>query len=181
MPERKPWSALIRQIRAASHWSQDELAERMQTDQTTISRWERDLVTPGPAARRKLDSLAKELGLKSLAGVELMVRASPFPMILVNRAMLVVAASASSGFNVAYRAGTNASRRAPAPSKFSAITRTTGLLGEALRRTRRILRIRLRAGPRDRRSRSGSHPCWQRYLRLGAKTPLMAGDPLSIA
>lgn len=101
MPERKSWSALIRQIRAAAQWSQDELAERMQTDQTTISRWERELVIPGPSARRKLDSLARELDLKSLAGIEVMVRASPFPMILVSRAMLVVAASESSGFEAA--------------------------------------------------------------------------------
>ena len=99
MTEQKSWSALIRQIRSARHWSQDALAEYMQTDQTSVSRWERGLVVPGPAARRKLDSLANDLGRQSLAGVEPMVRTSPFPMILVARSMQVVAASASSGFH----------------------------------------------------------------------------------
>lgn len=100
MNSRNPWSALIRQIRATLHWSQEDLAARMKTDQATISRWERCVVLPGPAARRTLERLAQEAGVRTLAGIELLIRVSPFPMILVDRHRVVKAASDSSGFVV---------------------------------------------------------------------------------
>ncbi|MDP3520696.1 MAG: helix-turn-helix transcriptional regulator [Hydrogenophaga sp.] len=93
-----PWSVLIRQLRASLHWSQADLAARMRTDQATVSRWERGVFLPSPSARRTLEKLALDAGVQSLAGVELIVHVSPFPMILVDRHRVVIAASATSGF-----------------------------------------------------------------------------------
>ena len=92
------WPALIREIRSARHWSQAELGEQLATDQASISRWERGVICPGYDVQQQLEALAQQFGLQSLFGVEMVVRASPFPMILVDRSLLVVAASASSGF-----------------------------------------------------------------------------------
>ena len=92
------WQALIRQLREHRHWSQEALAEQLQTDQATVSRWERGTVQPGFAAQRKLEALADAAGLQSLNGIERVVQCSPFPMLLVDRTLQVIAASASSGF-----------------------------------------------------------------------------------
>jgi transcriptional regulator with XRE-family HTH domain len=92
------WPELIRQIRAVRRWSQEALAEQMQTDQATVSRWERGIVQPGFAAQRKLEFVAQEAGLQSLNGIERVVQCSPYPMLLVDRNLQVIAASASSGF-----------------------------------------------------------------------------------
>jgi transcriptional regulator with XRE-family HTH domain len=92
------WPELIRQIRAVRRWSQEALAEQMQTDQATVSRWERGVVQPGFGAQRKLEFIAQEAGLQSLNGIERVVQCSPYPMLLVDRNLQVIAASASSGF-----------------------------------------------------------------------------------
>jgi len=92
------WQALISQLREHRRWSQEALAERLQTDQATISRWERGAVQPGFAAQRKLEALAHEAGLQSLNGIERVVQCSPFPMLLVDRTLQVIAASPCSRF-----------------------------------------------------------------------------------
>lgn len=97
-PSSNRWPAFIREVRAAKHWSQADLGAFLDADQASVSRWERGLVLPGFEVRKQLESLAEEVGLQSLCGIEMIVRASPFPMILVDSGLLVVAASASSGF-----------------------------------------------------------------------------------
>ena len=98
MKTKNKWSVLIRKIRAINRWSQEELSHVMGTDQATISRWERGQILPAAQTQEKLEALAEQVGLQSLSGIELLVNASPFPMILVDQLQMVVAASASSGF-----------------------------------------------------------------------------------
>lgn len=58
---------LLRQERERRGWSQSELAERIGTNQVSISRWEKGIVTPTPYFRQKLGELfgksLEELGL----------------------------------------------------------------------------------------------------------------------
>lgn len=60
-------SSLLRKEREKRGWSQNELAERIGTNQISISRWENGTVTPTPYYRQKLASLfgksLEELGL----------------------------------------------------------------------------------------------------------------------
>jgi transcriptional regulator with XRE-family HTH domain len=93
------WARLIRCIRQAAQLSQTELSERLGTDQGTVSRWERGVSIPQHDTQKLLDGLARELGLSSLEDIANIVRFSPFPMILVDRAAIVIAASATSGFS----------------------------------------------------------------------------------
>jgi transcriptional regulator with XRE-family HTH domain len=97
-PDSNRWPGLIRDIRHARHWSQAELGEQLGTDQASVSRWERGVIHPGFEIQQQLEALAQQTGLQSLFGLETVVRASPFPMILVDRSQMVVASSASSGF-----------------------------------------------------------------------------------
>ncbi len=92
------WAEFIVQLRHELGWSQGRLAEALQTDQTTISRWERGLMLPRVSLRGELEALARRAGLLTLSQVAGFVKASPFPMILVDRQGLVVAASGVSGF-----------------------------------------------------------------------------------
>ena len=94
----RDWAELIQQIRKLNHWSQEALAERLRTDQATVSRWERGVTRPAFQAQQGLEALAAGAGLQSLAGIGTVVRESPFPMILVDREGLLIAASLSSGF-----------------------------------------------------------------------------------
>ena len=93
------WSQLIVQLREKKGWTQERLAELLQTDQATISRWECGECEPrSDPVRQILESLAREFHLCFLGDTVNFVRQSPFPMILVDRNDLVVAASASSRF-----------------------------------------------------------------------------------
>lgn len=71
----------------------------LETKQANISRWESGGITPKREFQERLEGLATELGIQSLQGLLLVVRASPFPMLLTDRDGLVVGASASSGFS----------------------------------------------------------------------------------
>ncbi|MGP1353880.1 MAG: helix-turn-helix domain-containing protein [Parasphingopyxis sp.] len=51
---RSHWPSLVRTIRSRRGWSQSVLAEHLGVDQTTISRWERDIDKPGIRLRRVL-------------------------------------------------------------------------------------------------------------------------------
>jgi transcriptional regulator with XRE-family HTH domain len=79
--------------------SQTKLADRIGTDQVTLSRWERGEFAPSYKYRRTIEQLAQEAGLASLNDIVGLVTHSPFPMILVSRELIVVAASQSSGFS----------------------------------------------------------------------------------
>ena len=93
------WSRIIKQIRERSNLSQIQLAELLQTKQANISRWESGGITPKREFQERLEGLATDLGIQSLQGLLLVVRASPFPMLLTDREGLIVGASASSGFS----------------------------------------------------------------------------------
>ncbi len=93
------WAEFIVQLRYELGWSQSRLAEALRTDQTTVSRWERALMTPRVSVRAELESLASQAGLLTLSQVAGFVKASPFPMILVDRNGRVVVASSVSGFS----------------------------------------------------------------------------------
>lgn len=93
-----PWSEFILQLRHELGWSQSRLAEELGTDQTTVSRWERGLMQPRVSVRSALEILATKGGLLTFSQVAGFVKASPFPMILVDRTGQVVAASPISGF-----------------------------------------------------------------------------------
>ena len=77
-----------------------ELSDRLGTDQGTISRWERGMATPQHESRKQIHALARKLCLPTLHDLSSVVHYSPFPMILVDRHMTVIAASVKSGFSV---------------------------------------------------------------------------------
>lgn len=92
------WSGLIKHLKSALSLSQTEFADRLGIDQSTVSRWERGLSEPQYEIRKVLEDMARERGLAMLDDAATVVRHSPFPMILVDRKTIVMAASVSSGF-----------------------------------------------------------------------------------
>ncbi|MEY4685772.1 MAG: Antitoxin component of bacterial toxin-antitoxin system, MqsA [Pseudomonadota bacterium] len=94
------WSAIVRKIRRQAGLSQSGLADLLGTDQPTVSRWERRLFVPSLAFQILIESRARDLGIATLQDVAAIVTHSPFPMILVSKSMMVIAASVSSGFSV---------------------------------------------------------------------------------
>ena len=92
------WSRLIRQLRDSLNLSQEQMAQLLNTNQGTVSRWERGTSTPLFQTRREIVLLAKNAGLATLDDIMAIVTFSPFPMILVSSTSMVIAASASSGF-----------------------------------------------------------------------------------
>lgn len=92
------WGSLIIQLRQKKAWTQEQLAEILKTDQATVSRWEHGVTEPRNEVRIRLECLAKEANLSRLEDALTFVRSSPFPMILVNKTNVIVAASASSKF-----------------------------------------------------------------------------------
>ena len=94
------WSGILKKIRRQSGLSQGALADLLETDQPTVSRWERSLFVPSIAFQERIESFASQLGVATLHDVVAVVSHSPFPMILVSKDMMVVAASVSSGFEV---------------------------------------------------------------------------------
>lgn len=92
------WSSLCKNLRQALNLTQGQMAERLGIDQASISRWERGLTEPQHEMRSLIQGLAQGQGLATLDSIVTAVRLSPFPMMLVDRKTLVIAASASSGF-----------------------------------------------------------------------------------
>lgn len=93
------WGALIAQLRATLHWSQERFAEELHSNQATVSRWEKGVVLPSYAKKARIEALAEQAHLSSFQGIANVVRQSPFPMLLCDRRHLVIAASACSGFS----------------------------------------------------------------------------------
>ena len=92
------WSALCKNLRQSLNLTQGQMAERLGTDQASISRWERGLTEPQYDMRRVIQGLAQGQGLATLDDIVTAVRLSPFPMMLVDHKKRVIAASSSSGF-----------------------------------------------------------------------------------
>lgn len=92
------WASLLRQIREVQRWSQARLAEQLDTNQETISRWEKAAVLPSAQKQAAIEQLAENLFLSSLQGIASIVRCSPYPMLLCDKDDMVVAASGASGF-----------------------------------------------------------------------------------
>lgn len=91
------WPSLIAQIREVNKWSQWQFASEVDSNQETVSRWERGLVMPSRAKQAQIEKIAEQLQLSSINGVAKIVRLSPFPMLLCDRRDMVVAASQASG------------------------------------------------------------------------------------
>lgn len=91
------WPSLVRQIRDVNKWSQAEFAAQLESNQETVSRWERGGVLPSRVKQAQIEKIAEQLQLSSINGIATIVRLSPYPMLLCDRKDLVVAASASSG------------------------------------------------------------------------------------
>lgn len=94
------WSGILKKIRKQTGLSQGGLADLLKTDQPTISRWERCLFAPSAIFQQKIEALAGQVGVATLHDAVAVVAHSPFPMILVSREMMVIAASISSGFEI---------------------------------------------------------------------------------
>jgi transcriptional regulator with XRE-family HTH domain len=92
------WPALISHIRSTKKMSQEDFAEAVFSNQATVSRWEKGQVVPSFDKQKKIEKLAEGAGLSTLAGVAVVVRSSPFAMLLVDKDGLIMAASQSSGF-----------------------------------------------------------------------------------
>ena len=92
------WAKLIKSLRDSLQISQSQFSERLDIDQTTVSRWERGLCEPKYEMRKILHEMACHAGLETFESLTNAVNFSPFPMILVDRWQKVYAASMSSGF-----------------------------------------------------------------------------------
>lgn len=97
-PLNQYWSSLIVHVRSTLRLNQDAFAEKLKTTQATVSRWENGEVVPSLRNQQLIEELAAAANLASINGLVRIVNASPFPMILTDRATTVLAASESSGF-----------------------------------------------------------------------------------
>lgn len=97
-PLNEYWSSSIVQVRNELRLSQEDFANKLETTQATVSRWENGEMLPSPRNQHLIEELAGTANLASINGLVSIVNASPFPMILTDRASNVIAASESSGF-----------------------------------------------------------------------------------
>ncbi len=67
MEQNLPWNELLQRERLHRGWSQEDVAEKIGSDEKTVSRWERGGTFPGPYYRQKLTEIyeksIEELGL----------------------------------------------------------------------------------------------------------------------
>lgn len=94
------WPSLITQIRKAFGLNQDAFAEKLGTTQASVSRWEKGERIPSLHNQKVIEAMAAEANLASIDGLLMIINASPFPIILVDRDSNVLAASERSGFKV---------------------------------------------------------------------------------
>ncbi len=99
-PLNEYWSSLIVQVRNSLGLNQEAFANKLQTTQATVSRWESGEAVPSPHNQKLIEELAGLANFASINGLVKIVNASPFPMLLTDRASNVIAASQSSGFKV---------------------------------------------------------------------------------
>jgi transcriptional regulator with XRE-family HTH domain len=93
---------MVAHIRSATRLSQEELAAKLGSNQSTISRWEKGESIPSPAKQELIEKIAADSNLASIYGLLNIVNGSPFPMILVDRFGSVLAASECSGFKAGF-------------------------------------------------------------------------------
>jgi transcriptional regulator with XRE-family HTH domain len=96
------WSSLAVQVRNELKLNQQAFAEKLRTTQATISRWENGEALPSLRNQQLIEELAGAANLASINGLMKIVNASPFPMMLTDRASNVLAASESSGFKAGH-------------------------------------------------------------------------------
>lgn len=94
------WSLLLAQLRKDKNWSQADLANHLGVSRETVSRWESESTYPSIKQQKKIGLLAEESNIASVYGIAKVVNHSPYPMILTDINDYVLAASASSGFDV---------------------------------------------------------------------------------
>lgn len=94
------WASLILQIRDINGWSQNDLASVLGVNQASISRWEKGETAPTALIQLALEDLAGKAKIASIHEFIQVVDNSPFPMILQDENMIIIAASRSSGFKV---------------------------------------------------------------------------------
>ena len=92
------WSSLIQSIRRARNWSQAVFANEVNSNQETISRWEKGTVIPSLQKQQQIEQLAETENISSFGGFKSIVRFSPYPMLLCDGNDHVIAASGASGF-----------------------------------------------------------------------------------
>ncbi len=56
-----PWPALVRRIRFLSGLKQEDLAEQLGVDPTTVSRWERNLCIPDTSVQKRVRDMLRRL------------------------------------------------------------------------------------------------------------------------
>jgi len=61
MSEIPPWPALVRRIRFLSGLKQADLAEQLEVDQCTVSRWERNLCIPDTPVQKRVRDMLRRL------------------------------------------------------------------------------------------------------------------------
>lgn len=93
------WPSLILQIRTSLSLSQEEFAEIVDSNQATISRWEKGIIAPSYEKQKILESIASKENISSLGGMLELVRNSPSRMFLIDQNYFVIAASASCEWN----------------------------------------------------------------------------------
>ncbi len=92
------WPSLIAQIREINKWNQKDLALKLGVNQASISRWEKGEIVPTTVSQLCLEQLAASAKISSIHEFIQVVNNSPFPMILQDENMIIIAASTSSGF-----------------------------------------------------------------------------------
>lgn len=90
------WPSLLQQMRACLNLSQESLADLLETNQATISRWEKGLVAPSYDKQKKIEKIASESNITSLGGIVELVRNSPSRMLVVDEDNFVIASSPTS-------------------------------------------------------------------------------------
>lgn len=94
------WSLLLVQLRKNKKWSQADLANKIGVSRESVSRWESGSTYPSIKQQKKIGMIADDLNIASVYGIVRVVNHSPYPMILTDINDYVLAASASSGFDV---------------------------------------------------------------------------------
>jgi len=88
------WPALLRSHRARHGLSQAALAAHLGVDQTTVSRWERGLDTPGVRMRRQIRDLARRSqAARQDQAVRMRVRNALWPTSLMGKGAVFLEAS----------------------------------------------------------------------------------------
>ena len=93
------WPSLILQIRKSMRLSQEDLAEMLDTNQATISRWERGNIIPSYDKQRIIERIASNEDITSLGGMVELVRNSPSRIFIIDQEYFVIASSSSSEWN----------------------------------------------------------------------------------